>query len=97
MKYAHLMFLGAVAAVSLVVAAESAKIEISVSAAGAVALRGTSVTMDELAATLKAAGAKDKKPELLIIASEEAPLQVIAAVMDLCRKSGFTKFSVQSH
>ena len=96
MKYTHLVLLSSVVAVSVVSAAELATVEVSVSAAGAVALDGKAVTMDELARALQAVAAKEKKPDLLIIAAEDAPIQVLSAVMDLCRKSGFTKFSLQS-
>ena len=97
MKLTNLVLLSSIVAVSVVTAAELAKVEISVSAAGTVALGGKAVTMDELARALQTAAAKEKKPDLLILAAEEAPIQVLSAVMDLCRKSGFTRFSMQSH
>lgn len=86
----------ALIASSFVLAAEPSKIEITVSVAGVVTFAGGTVTMEQLAERLTKAVRKEKKPDLLIIASENAPPKVLAAVMDLCRKSGFKKFSIQN-
>ena len=96
MKITYLLAVSSVALVSSVSAVESAKLEISVSTAGVVALGGQTVTMEELARHLQTAAAQKKKPELLIIASEDTPMKLLSSVMDLCRKCGFTKFSLQS-
>lgn len=81
----------------VIAAAESPRIEISMSSSGAITLGVQKVTMEELASHLRSAAAKETKPELLIIASEKTPLAALAAVMELCRSVGFKKFSLQSY
>ena len=98
MKFPLVLALSSVIVASPVIsAAESAKIEITISAKGAVALDSQEVSMKELDRHLAKFGANEKKPDLLIVLEKDAPIKVASEVMDRCRTAGFTKFSLQSN
>ena len=77
-------------------AQEVARIEISISKDGIVALAGKSVSLAELTQYLTAIAKKEKIPEVVIMSSAETPLKATTAVLDVCRQSGITKIRLQA-
>ena len=86
----------AVASVSLAVAADSSRVEVTVTEAGEVLFAGRAVTVKELARAASDAVKKSEDAEVLIIAAENASLDVVTRVFQALRESGIKKMTLQS-
>jgi biopolymer transport protein ExbD len=71
-------------------------VTIGVSEEGIMTFNGEVVTEDEIEGLLQRVKEVDRDIPVLIAADESTPLKTVAFLMDACRKSGLSKFSLQS-
>jgi len=71
-------------------------VTIGVSAEGVMTFNGQVVTEDQIEELLLKVKEVDRDIPVLIAADESTPLKTVAYLMDVCRKTGLNKFSLQS-
>lgn len=71
-------------------------VTIGITKEGVLSFNGKDATEDQLAELLRQVRDLDKDTPVLIRADEDTPLKTVTFVMDACRKSGLTRFSLQS-
>mgnify|MGYP000054598063 FL=1 len=69
---------------------------LSISKNGEFYVNAKEMNLEKLAQLLKATSNLPKKPIILVLADEEAPLKYVTRVVDLCRKNGLEDFRLQS-
>jgi len=77
-------------------AAETSQYIIEINDSGQITHAGKALALTSLATDITELSKSNKDSQVLISASEHAPLEVVTKVMDTCRKAGITKFMLQS-
>ena len=78
------------------IAAQSSQLKIHIRSDGKVVIEDREVSDEALVQMLATQASKDKDTAISICASEKAPLPSVSKVLDLCRKQGLTKFTLQT-
>lgn len=71
-------------------------VTIGVTADGEMTFNGRSVTEDQIEGLLVEVHNVDREIPVLISADENTPLRLVTFLMDACRKTGLSRFSLQS-
>ena len=74
----------------------SNEIVLSLDRAGNYFLNNQPVSEEVLQDALRTASNLPKKPKVLLVADEEAPLKTVTRLIDLCRENGLDDFRLQS-
>ena len=74
----------------------SNEIILSLDRAGNYFLNNQPVSEEVLQDALRTASNLPKKPKVLLVADEEAPLKTVTRLIDLCRENGLDDFRLQS-
>ena len=69
---------------------------VSVSQKGEYFLNGNEDNLKKIGEVMKSSASLPRKPAVLVVADENAPLKHVTKIVDLCRKSGLDDFRLQS-
>jgi biopolymer transport protein ExbD len=81
---------------AIVCAAESASMQIDIDGTGHFAVSGKPLNEGALERVLAEFASRSGDKQVLIVATEKAPIEAVTKVMNLCRKTGLNRFSLQS-
>ena len=69
---------------------------VSVSQKGEYFLNGNEDNLKKIGEVMKSSASLPRKPAVLVVADENAPLKHVTKIVDLCRESGLDDFRLQS-
>lgn len=93
---ANIFLLSSLATVAVTAPAnQTPRYTIEISDSGQISHAGKIIALESLETALTTYAKSAKDSQVLISASEHAPLRAVTTVMDTCRKVGITKFVLQ--
>jgi biopolymer transport protein ExbD len=69
---------------------------VAISKEGRFSLNGNEDDLKEIGKVFRSSAQLPRKPSVLVVADEDAPLKHVTKVVDLCRNSGLDDFRLQS-